>query len=122
MSSRRPGRHPGPGAGCWVLGAGRTGAAALVPALFLRILTGANPTASTTCTPWPVNTPAVAALARHVPLGAAVLEDLEAHGVDAPVWHALTTDTTPGPGLSCETALPWNPRLRSAARPRPSQK
>ncbi|UDL96817.1 hypothetical protein [Streptomyces longhuiensis] len=39
--------------------------------------------------------PALAALAREVPVGAAVLEDLEAHGVHAPVWHALTTDATP---------------------------
>ncbi|MFD0033796.1 hypothetical protein ACFVJK_37310 [Streptomyces sp. NPDC127172] len=73
---------------------GRTGTAAPVPALpthphrrrphridDLRAIAGEHP--------------AIAALARDVPLGAAVLEDLEAHAVHTPVWHALTTDTTP---------------------------
>ncbi|GAA1264435.1 MULTISPECIES: hypothetical protein [Streptomyces] len=42
--------------------------------------------------------PAVASLAREVPLGAAaVLEDLEDRRVHVPVWHALTADTTPRP-------------------------
>ncbi|MGW6274683.1 replication-relaxation family protein [Streptomyces sp. NPDC055060] len=36
--------------------------------------------------------PAVAHLARHVPLGAAVLEDLEQHGPTAAVWTPLTGD------------------------------
>lgn len=37
--------------------------------------------------------PAVAELARHVPLGAAVLEDLEQHGPASAVWTPLTGDT-----------------------------
>ncbi|WAZ27366.1 hypothetical protein STRCI_008588 [Streptomyces cinnabarinus] len=34
--------------------------------------------------------PLVAALARDVPLAAAVLEDIEEHGPSAPVWTPLT--------------------------------
>jgi len=33
--------------------------------------------------------PLVAALAREVPLGAAILEDIEQHGPTAPVWTPL---------------------------------
>ncbi|MFH8492149.1 replication-relaxation family protein [Streptomyces longisporoflavus] len=42
--------------------------------------------------------PAVTDLARHVPLGAAVLEDLEQHGPTAAVWTPLTGNPEP---------LPW---------------
>ncbi|WP_443032531.1 replication-relaxation family protein [Streptomyces sp. BA2] len=41
--------------------------------------------------------PAVAELARHVPLGAAVLEDLEEHGPTAAVWTPLTGDAAQRP-------------------------
>jgi hypothetical protein len=36
--------------------------------------------------------PAVAELARHVPLGAAALEDLEHHGPASAIWTPLTGD------------------------------
>lgn len=39
--------------------------------------------------------PAVAELARHVPLGAAVLEDLEQHGAAAAVWTPLAGEPDP---------------------------
>ncbi|GGV72197.1 hypothetical protein GCM10010277_84830 [Streptomyces longisporoflavus] len=41
--------------------------------------------------------PAVAHLARNVPLGAAVLEDLEQHGPAAPVWTPLIGNPEPRP-------------------------
>lgn len=41
--------------------------------------------------------PAVAEFARHVPLGAAILEDLEQHGPTAALWTPLTGDDEPRP-------------------------
>ncbi|MEU6680869.1 replication-relaxation family protein [Streptomyces sp. NPDC046925] len=41
--------------------------------------------------------PGVAELARHVPLGAAVLEDLEEHGPTAALWTPLTGEAEPRP-------------------------
>ncbi|MGW7073050.1 replication-relaxation family protein [Streptomyces sp. NPDC054855] len=41
--------------------------------------------------------PAVTELARHTPLGAAVLEDLEQHGPTAAIWTPLTGDPQPRP-------------------------
>ncbi|UDL96816.1 replication-relaxation family protein [Streptomyces longhuiensis] len=59
----------------------------------LFILTGAGPTALGNriddLRAMVREHPTVAALARDVPLGAAVLEDIETLGVDAPVWHCL---------------------------------
>ncbi|MFD7781464.1 hypothetical protein ACFV4Y_46315, partial [Streptomyces sp. NPDC059753] len=59
----------------------------------LFILTGAGPTALNNriddLRAMVREHPTVAALARDVPLGAAVLEDIETLGVDAPVWHCL---------------------------------
>ncbi|MFF1566898.1 hypothetical protein ACFVY1_25810 [Streptomyces sp. NPDC058293] len=95
MSSRRPGRRPGPDVVCLLRGPARL---RRYP-LFLHILTDAGPTALAHridgLRAIAGEHPAVAALARDVPLGAAVHEDLEAHAVHTPVWHALTTDTTP---------------------------
>jgi hypothetical protein len=42
--------------------------------------------------------PMAARLARRVPLGAAILEDLEAHGPSAPVWTPLAGDDTTARG------------------------
>ncbi|MGW6159660.1 hypothetical protein ACWFRM_42220 [Streptomyces sp. NPDC055144] len=95
MSSRRPGRRPGPDVGCPLGGPARL---RWYP-LSLHILTGADPTALAhridDVRAMAREHPTVAALARDVPLGAAVHEDLEAHAVHTPAWHALTTDTTP---------------------------
>ncbi|MFI0242580.1 replication-relaxation family protein [Streptomyces sp. NPDC016845] len=59
----------------------------------LFILTGAGPTALANrihdLKAMVTEHPTVATLARTVPLGAATLEDLETHGVDAPAWHCL---------------------------------
>ncbi|GAA2349580.1 replication-relaxation family protein [Streptomyces kunmingensis] len=59
----------------------------------LFILTGAGPTALANriddLKAMVSEHPTVAALARTVPIGAAVLEDIETLGVDAPVWHCL---------------------------------
>lgn len=41
--------------------------------------------------------PAVTELARHVPLGAAILEDLEQHGPSSPIWTPLTGDAEQRP-------------------------
>jgi hypothetical protein len=59
----------------------------------LFILTGAGPTALShridDLQAMVREHPTVAALARDVPIGAAILEDIETLGVDAPVWHCL---------------------------------
>ncbi len=47
--------------------------------------------------------PLVTALAQEVPLGAAVLEDLEQHGPAQNVWTPLTGGT-PAPGPTCNAA------------------
>ncbi|NEB78975.1 hypothetical protein G3I40_27700 [Streptomyces sp. SID14478] len=61
----------------------------------LFILTGAGPTALAhrieDLATMVREHPTVAALARTIPIGAAVLEDIETLGVDAPVWHCLRT-------------------------------
>ncbi|MCC3655855.1 replication-relaxation family protein [Streptomyces sp. S07_1.15] len=65
----------------------------------LFVLTGAGPTALANRTAslraMAAEHPLVASMARRVPLGAAVLEDLEAHGPRAAVWQPLDGRTAP---------------------------